>query len=74
MNRRLVAAASIVSPLLTRSGATLLKFATVIWVGSCERYHPENHYMRGPGPKWREKYGLSQVSGDLARAPVVSGK
>jgi hypothetical protein len=20
-------------------------------------YHPELHYMRGPGPKWREKYG-----------------
>jgi hypothetical protein len=21
------------------------------------RYRPEAHYMRGPGPKWREKYG-----------------
>ena len=21
------------------------------------RYRPERHYMRGPGPKWREKYG-----------------
>jgi hypothetical protein len=20
-------------------------------------YQPEKHYMRGPGPKWREKYG-----------------
>ena len=20
-------------------------------------YHPEQHYMRGPGPKWRAKYG-----------------
>jgi hypothetical protein len=20
------------------------------------RYRPEAHYMRGPGPKWREKY------------------
>jgi len=19
-------------------------------------YHPEHHYMRGPGPKWREKH------------------
>src|SRR5262249_56071877 len=19
-------------------------------------YHPERHYMRGPGPKWREKH------------------
>lgn len=22
-------------------------------------YRPERHYMRGPGPKWREKHGLS---------------
>jgi hypothetical protein len=20
-------------------------------------YQPEKHYMRGPGPKWREKHG-----------------
>jgi hypothetical protein len=20
-------------------------------------YRPERHYMRGPGPKWHEKYG-----------------
>jgi hypothetical protein len=22
-----------------------------------DSYHPELHYMRGPGPKWREKHG-----------------
>jgi hypothetical protein len=22
-------------------------------------YRPERHYMRGPGPRWREKYGRS---------------
>ena len=22
-------------------------------------YRPELHYMRGPGPKWREKHGCS---------------
>ncbi len=20
------------------------------------RYHPERHYMRGPGPRWHEKH------------------
>ena len=26
-------------------------------------YHPERHYMRGPGPKWREKQrGLDRNS------------
>jgi len=23
---------------------------------SATAYHPERHYMRGPGPKWREKH------------------
>jgi len=25
-----------------------------------EPYHPERHYMRGPGPKWREKHGAQR--------------
>lgn len=36
------------------------------WVRRCRRlldelfdpYRPELHYMRGPGPKWRQKHGL----------------
>jgi hypothetical protein len=24
-------------------------------------YHPELHYMRGPGPKWREKHAPAYV-------------
>ncbi len=23
------------------------------------RYRPERHYMRGPGPKWRQSHGQS---------------
>jgi hypothetical protein len=23
-----------------------------------DNYRPEMHYMRGPGPKWREKHGV----------------
>lgn len=23
-------------------------------------YHPERHYMRGPGPKWHEKHGSAR--------------
>jgi hypothetical protein len=28
------------------------------WVRAsvCDPYRPELHYMRGPGPKWREKH------------------
>jgi len=25
-------------------------------------YHPEQHYMRGPGPKWREKHSGAPVA------------
>jgi hypothetical protein len=27
-----------------------------------DSYRPELHYMRGPGPKWREKHGLPGAS------------
>jgi hypothetical protein len=26
-------------------------------INPIKRYRPERHYMRGPGPKWIEKYG-----------------
>ncbi len=25
-------------------------------VGQVKTYYPEEHYMRGPGPKWHEKH------------------
>jgi hypothetical protein len=27
-----------------------------------DTYRPELHYMRGPGPKWREKHGAAQAT------------
>jgi len=27
-----------------------------------DHYHPELHYMRGPGPKWHEKHGTLSVA------------
>jgi hypothetical protein len=30
--------------------------------GPVSKYHPEDHYMRGPGPKWREKHSLGRAS------------
>ena len=26
-----------------------------------DSYHPERHYMRGPGPKWRAKHATISV-------------
>jgi hypothetical protein len=39
--------------------------------GFLDTYRPELHYMRGPGPKWREKQGVphpNRSSGVVLRA------
>ena len=32
------------------------------WNGTVKKYCPEDHYMRGPGPKWREKHFVDRAS------------
>jgi hypothetical protein len=32
------------------------------WNGKVKKYCPEDHYMRGPGPKWREKHLADRAS------------
>jgi hypothetical protein len=34
------------------------------------QYRPERHYMRGPGPKWREKHAPA-LADDGSRVPSV---
>jgi hypothetical protein len=29
-----------------------------------DRYRPELHYMRGPGPKWLERHASSRTNGN----------
>ena len=42
-------------------------------------YRPERHYMRGRGPKWRERHGrreneaLNAVEGGLIRESLFTG-
>jgi hypothetical protein len=42
------------------SAASVAKLARPHWwrltSALSDPYHPERHYMRGPGPKWREKH------------------
>jgi hypothetical protein len=33
--------------------------------GLFDSYRPERHYMRGPGPKWRQKHAHDAVKGEL---------
>jgi hypothetical protein len=40
---------------LSAAARALAQFVRTVIEGS-GKYHPEQHYMRGPGPKWREKH------------------
>jgi hypothetical protein len=42
--------------------SSLVTFLGPSWDGPVSKYHPEQHYMRGPGPKWREKHFLDRTS------------
>jgi len=33
-----------------------------VGTGVFDSYRPELHYMRGPGPKWRAKHGMTTRS------------
>ena len=40
---------------LSAAARALAQFVRTVIEGPA-KYHPEQHYMRGPGPKWREKH------------------
>lgn len=50
---------------LRYAGGRLLTFLFPFWYGPIRRYFPEEHYMRGPGPKWREKHLGDPAQGGL---------
>ncbi len=41
--------------------AVLLDLWRVISADLFNSYRPEKHYMRGPGPKWRERHARGEV-------------
>jgi hypothetical protein len=47
---------------LLRSVVSALGTLLVSSLGPAGKYRPEQHYMRGPGPKWREKHFLDRAS------------
>jgi hypothetical protein len=54
--------ASAVVRFLRGAAGGVVTFLGSIWDGPAGRYRPEDHYMRGPGPKWREKHFLDRAS------------
>lgn len=47
---------------LRRAAVAAGAFLRSSWEGPLRKYHPEDHYMRGPGPKWHEKHFLDRAS------------
>jgi hypothetical protein len=42
--------------LAVKAAHALAGFIRTTFEGPGRKYRPEEHYMRGPGPKWREKH------------------
>jgi hypothetical protein len=60
--RRISVIASMFVALVRSAFGALVTFLGSCWDGPLGRYRPEDHYMRGPGPKWREKHFLDRAS------------
>jgi hypothetical protein len=54
--------ASAVIAFLRSVVSSLVTFLGPSWDGPVRKYRPEEHYMRGPGPKWREKHFVDGAS------------
>jgi len=55
------------TPIFARAGRVrTVPIAAGLWreliKAFSDPYRPERHYMRGPGPKWREKHGVPDAS------------
>lgn len=42
--------------LASKAASIVGRFVRTTFEGPGRKYRPEEHYMRGPGPKWREKH------------------
>jgi hypothetical protein len=60
--RQFLFIASVLVSRLRRAVGFLVTFFASSWDGSAGNYRPEEHYMRGPGPKWSEKHVLDRAS------------
>ena len=53
-----------------RKGNSSLVHALLALRSRLARYHPEKHYMRGPGPKWHAKHDHSHAEPQAVPALV----
>ena len=58
--------ASVLVSFLRNAVGAVLTFLGPSWDGPGRKYRPDDHYMRGPGPKWHEKHSLDRASAGSA--------
>ena len=52
--------ATVLASFLRSTIRSMVTFLSSSWDGPAGKYRPEDHYMRGPGPKWREKHFVNR--------------
>ena len=53
---------SVPGPVFRSFGKTIVAVFTSLLEDVLGAYRPERHYMRGPGPKWREKHAVGPAA------------
>ena len=59
---RLASITSVIASCLRNILSAVVTFLGPSWDAPHRKYRPGQHYMRGPGPKWREKHVLNRAS------------
>jgi hypothetical protein len=62
--------ASVNSP-RTRLRTVAIDLLTAFREGSVSQHQLEAHYMRGPGPKWRERHGRNREAAGFVQRPAI---
>jgi hypothetical protein len=62
MDQRPLTLASVLASAAVEAWTSLVNSLRMLIAIDVRTYQPEKYYMRGPGPKWREKHALGRVS------------
>ena len=62
MDQRPHTLASVLASAAVGAWTSLVNSLRMLITIDARTYRPEKYYMRGPGPKWREKHALGRVS------------
>jgi hypothetical protein len=62
MDQRPLTLTSVLASAAVEAWTSLVNSLRMLIAIDARTYQPEKYYMRGPGPKWREKHTRGRVS------------